>query len=72
MASEKRAKRDGDLPVLVALVSRRERPRLAQCIAPEFDKVFDAVEKLDERFDGSHGIGLVPFAAQRRVKSPSN
>ena len=57
LASEKRAKRDGDLPVLVVLVSRRECPRVAQCIPPEFDKFFDAVETLDERFDGSQGIG---------------
>jgi len=72
LASEKRAKRDGDLPVLIALFSRRKCPRVAQCIAPQFDKFFDAVETLDKRFDGGHGIGLAPIAVQWPVKSRSH
>jgi len=72
LASEKRAKRDGDLPVTIALVSRRKCPRIAQCIAPQFHKLFQAVEALDERFDGDHGIGLASSAVQRRVKSRSH
>jgi hypothetical protein len=34
LAFEQRAKRDGDLQVLIALVSRRKCPRIAQHIAP--------------------------------------
>jgi hypothetical protein len=72
LASEKRAKRDGDLPVTIALVSWRKSPRIAQGIAPQFRKLIQAVKTLDERFDGDHEIGLAPFAAQRRVKSRSH
>jgi hypothetical protein len=64
LASEKRAKRDGNLPVPAALVSRRECQRVVQCIAREFDKFFDAVETLDERFDESHGIGCALCSAK--------
>jgi hypothetical protein len=45
---KKLAKRDGDLPMLIALVSRTKCPRIAQCIAPQFDKFFQVVETLDE------------------------
>jgi hypothetical protein len=48
LASEKLAKRDGDPPMLIALVSRTKCSRVAQYIAPQFDKFFQAVETLDE------------------------
>jgi hypothetical protein len=59
LVSEKAAKRDGDLPVTIALVSRWKRPRIVQCIAPQLRKLFQAVETFDKRwFDGGHGIGV--------------
>jgi hypothetical protein len=36
-------------------------------IPPQFDKLFDAVDALNERFAVGHGIGFAPFAVQRRV-----
>jgi hypothetical protein len=51
---EQRAKRDGDLQVLIALVSRRKCPRIAQDIAPQFGQFIEAVETLDAGIDGSH------------------
>ncbi len=47
LAFEQRAKRDGDLQVLIALVSRRKCPRIAQDIAPQFGQFIEAVETLD-------------------------
>jgi hypothetical protein len=50
LAPEKRAKRDGDLPVTIALVSWRKGPRVAQCIAPQFPELFQTIETRDQRF----------------------
>jgi hypothetical protein len=69
LAFEQCAKRYGNLPMSIAFFARRKRPRVAQCIAPQFVKFIQAVETLDERFSGSHVIVLAPFAAQRRAKS---
>jgi hypothetical protein len=44
-AHEKHTKRDGDLPVTIALVSRRKDPR-----APQFPEFFQTIETFDERF----------------------
>lgn len=65
LASEKHAKRGGDLPVTIALVSRQKCPRVAQYIAPQLRRLFQA----EETFDGDHEIGLAPVAVQWRVKS---
>jgi hypothetical protein len=72
LAVGQHVKRCGDLPVSIALVARRKRPRVAQIIAPQFDKFLDTVASLNERFAVGHGTGLAPFAVQRRVNSRSN
>ena len=51
---EQRAKGDGDMQVLIAFVSRRKCPRIAQYIAPQFHKFIQAVEALDAGIDASH------------------
>jgi hypothetical protein len=58
--------------VTIALASRWKCSRIAQCIASQLRKLFQAVETFDKRFDGGHGIGLAPIAAQWRVKSRSH
>jgi hypothetical protein len=72
LVSEKRPKRDGELPMLVALVSPRKCPRLAEYIAPQFHKFIWAVETLDERFDGSNRIELAPLCGANASKSQSH
>ncbi len=42
---EKGAKRQGDLPVLVAFRARRECPRITQDVAPVLDQLCPAVER---------------------------
>ena len=54
LAFEQRAKGDGDMQVLIALVARRKCPRIAQYIAPQFGQFIEAVERLDGRIDGRH------------------
>ncbi len=44
LAFERRAKRDGDLQVLIALVSRRKYPRMAPDIASQSREFVQAVE----------------------------
>jgi hypothetical protein len=61
LAFEQRAKRSGNLPMPIAFFARRKRPRVAQCIAPQFVKFIHTVETLVERFGGSHVIELAPF-----------
>ena len=51
---EQRAKADSDMQVLIAFVSRRKCPRIAQYIAPQFHKFIQAVETLDAGIDGRH------------------
>jgi hypothetical protein len=51
---EKRTKGDCDMQVLIAFVSRRECPRIAQYIAPQFHKFIQAVESLDAGIDGTY------------------
>jgi hypothetical protein len=72
LVPEQHAKGTGDLPMMIALVSRRKCPCKAQRIAPHLHKLVQAVEAFDKRFTlVGHGIGLAPFALQRRVKSRS-
>jgi hypothetical protein len=51
---EQRAKGDSDMQVLTAFISRKECPRIAQYIAPQFHKFIQTVETLDAAIDGSH------------------
>jgi len=51
---EKRTKGDCDMQVLIAFVSRRKCPRIAQYIAPQFHKFIQAVESLDAGIDGTY------------------
>jgi hypothetical protein len=42
-------------------------PRLAQFIAPQLRRLFQAVKTLEKRFDGGHVVGLAPFTAQSEL-----
>jgi hypothetical protein len=64
---EKPTQRDSYLQMLVALGSRRKITSVAQHSAPQLRQFIKAVETIDERFDGSHAIGLVPFTARTRA-----
>jgi hypothetical protein len=72
LVSEQHGKGSGDLPMTVAIFSRRKCSCKAHCFAPYFYKLVWAVEAFDKRFTiVGHQIGLAPFARQRRVKSRS-
>jgi hypothetical protein len=72
LASEKRAKGDGDLPMTIALVTRRKRTSIAQRIAPQFLKFVQAVKTFDQRLAIGHGIRLARSTAEGPVKSRSS
>src|SRR5450755_4437743 len=51
--------------MLIAFISRRKCPRIAQYIAPQLGKFIWAVETLDAGVEGR--IGLAPFTARART-----
>jgi hypothetical protein len=50
--------------VLVSLIARRNATRVAQRIAPQFDKFFDGIKTFGG-FSGRHGFSLHPSQAER-------